>query len=94
MSRKLEFYPEGGNQLYCVEFSNWEGGPEQFRLFQRNFSSDENWAKMKDLPTLAGGEFHPFKLLEGDVIPEGLVDFGTKTFLKFVVDSLNKNSPR
>lgn len=97
MDRKFEEYPPNGEGLYFVEFSQWDGEPERYRLFKRNFMySKEKFEEMcKNEPTfrIMGREVHPWQLHNGEVnTREGAIDFETKTFLKFVVDSLNKNS--
>ena len=97
MNPTLEFYPEKLNEdvQYYVEFHQWEGSVETWTLFKRQYiMSKEDWEKQggvfSKLPSLREG--HPWNLGGGKICThENVVDMNTKEFLKFMVDSLNKN---
>ena len=103
MNKESEIYPKDiESGLYYVEFSRWEGKPLEYRLFKRNFlyskedleaqmvecetENEKSWMRMQN-------EVHPYQLTCG-VVNENpnVIAFETKEFLKFTVDSLNKNS--
>ncbi len=99
MFDQLEFYPPDFEQddsiLYYVEFHKWEDQDEiRYRLFKRQFyCSKEEWIKNHPQDGWMRREVHPWQLHNGIVNERvGAVDFETKEFLKFVVDSLNKNT--
>lgn len=98
----LNFYPENhadDDITYYVEFSRYGlSEPTEWRLFQRNYiCSKEEWIeKVKDMDEFSkfviSREGHPYQLACGKVNEiDYCVDMNTKTFLKFMVDSLNKN---
>ena len=102
MSDKREYYPENRSDnddlLYYVEFHQWEGEDETWTLFKRQFlSSKEEHAKEleKMSPSwqrIFSREAHPWNLGGGKVCKyENAVSLDTKEFLRFMVDSLNKN---
>ena len=101
MSR--EQYPENYEHgLYYIEFSRWEGKPLEYRLFKRNFkhSKAEMKALMRECETenerywmQTQNEYHPYQLTAGIVNETpNVICFETEKFLKFTIDSLNKNS--
>ena len=96
--REFEIYPAEEKCLYFIEFSRWPGKKLEYRLFKRSYIySKEEFAEILKgensfLATLMGREGHPYQLLSGTVIEQNCVSFETKEFLKFTVDSLNKNS--
>lgn len=103
MRHTFEIYPEYHDNedkpLYFIEFSRWKQRDElTWQLFKRNFiHSKEEWDELvKASPGEAwmlGRECHPWNLGEGVVMEdERCVSMNTKSFLKFLVDSLNKNT--
>ena len=92
MYNYFEIYPEDDDSLYFIEFSGWKKEDKiEWRLFKRHFTSKEYWFEFGGF--VMGKERHPWQLENGVVNQnENSVDFNTKNFLKFVVDSLNKNS--
>jgi hypothetical protein len=73
----------------------------EYRLFQRNYIQDrKDFAKTLELLSEnerkwveLSNEGHPYQLLSGEVCKfDNAVSFETEKFLKFTVDSLNKNS--
>lgn len=98
----LNFYPENHSDdsvMYYVEFSSYKASePMVWRLFQRSFiCSKEEWEEhYKTLDefsrSIMSREGHPYQLGSGSVNEqEYCVDMNTRRFLKFMVDSLNKN---
>ena len=102
--RKSEIYPAelDDSVTFYVEFSQWPGKERQYRLFQRNYihskedlekylsegesENEKDWMRMQN-------EGHPYQLLSGEVCEfNNAASFNTEKFLKFTVDSLNKNS--
>lgn len=89
---------------YYVEFSGYSEHPEEWRLFKRcylrNREEYESLCKENNLDindpyaALKFGsiEGHPYQLANGIVLSETLVSMHTKSFLKFLVDSLNRNT--
>jgi len=103
MRHTFEIYPEykdsDDKPLYFIELSRWEEkDPLTWQLFKRNFIySKEEWQesvkRMGIWSNLMSREGHPWNLGEGVVLErDGAVDMNTLPFLKFMVDSLNKNS--
>ena len=92
MKLTSETYPEE-DSLFYVEFSQWEGSPLRWNLFQRQYMyPPEEWEKMEHGP-LDSNEVHPWNLGEGIVNEkEYAMDMNTKTFLKFMVDALNEKA--
>jgi len=90
MKRRSEIYPES-DTLFYVEFSQWEGHPFRWNLFQRQYMySPEEWEKMERGP-LDSNEVHPWNLGDGIVNErEHAMDMNTKKFLMFIVDALNE----
>jgi hypothetical protein len=95
MDRKIEWYPQENFYPYYVEFSQWEGQPECWTLFQRNFfCSEPEWQKIlvtveEDLRPLMARECHPWNLGGGIVNQNDVICMETRKFLKFMVDSMN-----
>ena len=94
----IEMYPktEDNNNLYYIEFSQFRVEDKmEWRLFKRNFySSREEWEKTSHY-FLEQREVHPYQIANGEVnINDNAFDLNTKSFLKFLVDSLNKNSEK
>lgn len=99
--RELESYGEGA---FFVEFSRWPDRNLEYRIFKRHFLFSESDLK-KELAKCKNGierhwlrvqnEVHPYQLLFGEVNEQpNVVSFNTKKFLKFTIDSLNKNYER
>lgn len=90
IKRTSEIYP-GKDTLFYVEFSQWEGSPLRWTLFQRQYMyPPEEWAKMEHGP-LDSNLVHPWNLGEGIVNErEHVMDMNTKRFLMFMVDALNE----
>jgi len=104
MRHTFYIYPEetvGNKPMFFIEFSRWnEKDPLHWQLFKRNYMySKEAWEKMlkecpESVPWLSR-ECHPWNLGEGVVNEiEGVVCMETLPFLKFMVDSMNKNYPQ
>jgi hypothetical protein len=76
---KYEVYPEGEKTLFFVEFSKWSSEQDTYwKLCKRNVFNEI--------------EGHPWALAEGKLSPnEGAEDLNTKKYLRFIVDSMNKN---
>ena len=102
MRHTFEIYPEetvGDKQMYFIELSRWDADkPLTWQLFKRNYMySKQEWEEILEKTPEKGPwlsrECHPWNLGEGVVIErEGVVAMETLPFLKFMVDSLNKNS--
>lgn len=97
---ELEYWPEDYSKnddiLFYVEFQKWNDSDEwTWRLFKRNWiCSKEEWGKQQGLEEdeFMSREFHPYNLGDGVInLNENAQDLNTKSFLKFLVDSLNKN---
>jgi hypothetical protein len=94
---RYETYPklDNENDLYYVEFSQLLSTSQyRWTLFKRQFiHSKEDWEKYKNEDLLMSNEGHPWNLGDGIVNEnESCIDMNTKSFLKFMVDSLNKNT--
>ena len=96
MKHTFENYPEYSDPNcdyppFYVEFSQWGGEKEQWRLFERNFIySAEEWKKTEHSP-FECREGHPYQLSNGIINPnEGVICMETKEFLKFMVDAMNE----
>jgi len=102
MVHTFEIYPDetiGNRALYFIEFKRWsDKDPLTWQLFKRNYMySEEEWKfmleKMPEKIPWLSRECHPWNLGEGVVIEnENVMNMNTKSFLKFLADSLNKNS--
>lgn len=84
-------YSVEDDSLYYLEFSQWEGSPLRWTLFQRQYMyPPEEWAKMEH-GILDSNEVHPWNLGEGIVNERDVaMDLNTRWFLKFMVDALNE----
>lgn len=79
--------PNDDTALFYVEFNQFEGLPERWRLFKRQFVEE---FKSELSPR---GEVHPWQLANGEVVKhEGAVALGTEAFLCFLVDALNAHT--
>ncbi len=88
MYYRFEIYPEDRKSLFYIEFIQFnEKDKLTYRIMKRHW---EEFAKNALNPT---GELHGWQLLSGEVNQlENAIDFETEAFLKFVIDSMNKNS--
>lgn len=94
MNVKREYYPDNysvENYQFYIEYTQWEGKPWRWQLFQRQFMyPPEEWEKMEH-DVLESNEVHPWNLGEGIVNQnEHAMDMNTRKFLKFMVDALNE----
>ena len=91
MNMTRRYYPAEGKEPYYIEFSQWPGRDLQWTLFQRNYiCSLEEWNK-EEHDLLESREVHPWNLGDGTVnINNNAIRMNTESFLRFMVDALNK----
>jgi hypothetical protein len=99
---KYEWYPEikdrnSDHPAYRLEFHQWEGKPETWKLEKRNFLfPKDKWDELMNESTdsvaesLMGREVHPYTLLEDKVLPNHCIP--NKKWLKWMVDALNEKA--
>ena len=89
--RKVKYtsYPENPSQRepYYIEFRKEYNKPETFQLFKYTLICPEIGDQL-------GNVGHPYNLsLEGEVnVNDNVIQYNTKTFLKFMVDALNEKT--
>ena len=96
MLEKLERYPESEDCTYYVEFFKWPGHPYTWTLFKtQKIYSDEEYEKLKKKNCLLCQYGHPWNLASGEVNEnKNAMDLNAKSFLIFLVDSLNNNTEK
>ena len=96
---KYEWYPEikdrnSDHPAYRLEFHQWEGRSETWKLERRNFIySSKDWnelLKSSNSLSICSREGHPYILLEGEVVCEESIP--NKEWLKWMVDALNEKT--
>ena len=99
---KYEWYPEIKDRnldhpAYRLEFHQWEGKPETWKLEKRNFlETKEEWDKLmnssddKFAIEIMSREVHPYTLIEGVVYADNCIP--NKQWLKWMVDALNEKA--
>ncbi len=79
-------YPQQreGDQLFYIEFHQWEGRPKIFKIMQRHFFESEDLHPLK--------EGHGWNLWEGEVGKDNTFQLNTEKYLKFLIDALNEKN--